>query len=217
MATQDDYIKTALRLPRGLHAKLLASADATGKSMNSEIIARVESSFAYSGESTALITAIAQLNLSLAQAQFERGKVEFRLNVLAQYLHEAAGLIKHLADGSDTGSLQSAETFAAQARPHIGKTDALLDGLQGQIEELMKATSEVLRTTPPEPRQDERGSPIYRFPEPDCDGEPPEPSKQPQRRINPRGTQQRAEAASREVVAPELPKVRRGVSGSKKA
>jgi hypothetical protein len=45
MATQDDYIKTALRLPRAVHAKLLAASEQTGKSMNAEIIARLEASF----------------------------------------------------------------------------------------------------------------------------------------------------------------------------
>ena len=45
MATQDDYIKTALRLPRKLHARLLKSSKETGKSMNAEIIARLGASF----------------------------------------------------------------------------------------------------------------------------------------------------------------------------
>lgn len=38
MANQDDFIKTALRLPRGLHARIQASAAAAGRSMNAEII-----------------------------------------------------------------------------------------------------------------------------------------------------------------------------------
>ncbi|TCT09482.1 Arc family DNA-binding protein [Paralcaligenes ureilyticus] len=42
MAIQDDYIKTALRLPRDLHARLLKSSEQTGKSMNAEIIARLD-------------------------------------------------------------------------------------------------------------------------------------------------------------------------------
>ncbi|WP_397474230.1 Arc family DNA-binding protein [Pusillimonas sp.] len=45
MATQDDYIKTALRLPRQLHGQLLASAQQTGKSMNAEILTRLAASF----------------------------------------------------------------------------------------------------------------------------------------------------------------------------
>ncbi|WP_395011747.1 Arc family DNA-binding protein [Undibacterium sp.] len=45
MAKQDDYIKTALRLPRPIHEKLLVESESSGKSMNAEIIARLEKSF----------------------------------------------------------------------------------------------------------------------------------------------------------------------------
>lgn len=41
MATQDDYIKTALRLPRDLHAELTSSAQLLGRSLNAEIIERL--------------------------------------------------------------------------------------------------------------------------------------------------------------------------------
>lgn len=42
---QDGYMKTALRLPRDLHAKVLESARESGRSLNSEFIARIASSF----------------------------------------------------------------------------------------------------------------------------------------------------------------------------
>lgn len=45
MATQDNYIKTAFRIPRALHSKILASAEEKGRSMNAEIIDRLERSF----------------------------------------------------------------------------------------------------------------------------------------------------------------------------
>jgi hypothetical protein len=41
VATQDDYVKTALRLPRGLHGEVMAAAEANGRSFNAEIIARL--------------------------------------------------------------------------------------------------------------------------------------------------------------------------------
>ena len=46
MALQDDYIKTALRLPRELHARLLDAARESSKSLNAELVARLETSFA---------------------------------------------------------------------------------------------------------------------------------------------------------------------------
>lgn len=41
---QDEYIKTALRLPVDLHAEIQASAERNGRSMNAEMIARMQSS-----------------------------------------------------------------------------------------------------------------------------------------------------------------------------
>lgn len=40
-ARQDDYIRTALRLPRDLHAEIQDAAEAAGRTMNAEIIARL--------------------------------------------------------------------------------------------------------------------------------------------------------------------------------
>ena len=46
MAKQDDYTKTALRLPRDLHQILTESAAARGHSLNTEMVYRLEQSFA---------------------------------------------------------------------------------------------------------------------------------------------------------------------------
>lgn len=48
MATQDEYIKTALRLPRDLHRSIQESAEEAGRSMNAEIIARLQASVSLS-------------------------------------------------------------------------------------------------------------------------------------------------------------------------
>jgi Arc-like DNA binding domain len=45
MATQDDYIRTALRVPADLHKAIHASAAAGNRTFNAEIIARLQSSF----------------------------------------------------------------------------------------------------------------------------------------------------------------------------
>jgi len=44
MAKQDDYIKTALRIPRALHSQLTASAEQKGCSLNAEFVSRLEAS-----------------------------------------------------------------------------------------------------------------------------------------------------------------------------
>lgn len=46
LAPQDDYMKTALRLPRDVHARIQEAATAAGRSMNAEMVARLQESFA---------------------------------------------------------------------------------------------------------------------------------------------------------------------------
>lgn len=45
MAKQDDYIRTALRVPPELHAKIHASAEDAGRTFNAEIVQRLQESF----------------------------------------------------------------------------------------------------------------------------------------------------------------------------
>ena len=45
LTPQDDFIKTALRLPRDIHAKVQEAATGAGRSMNAEIIDRLQDSF----------------------------------------------------------------------------------------------------------------------------------------------------------------------------
>lgn len=40
--TQDDYVKSSLRLPRQLHAELLNAAEYHGRSLNAEILDRLQ-------------------------------------------------------------------------------------------------------------------------------------------------------------------------------
>lgn len=50
--SQDDYVKTALRLPPDLHTELKAAADLNQRSLNAEILARLT---ATPGVTTALL------------------------------------------------------------------------------------------------------------------------------------------------------------------
>lgn len=52
LTNQDDFLKTALRIPRDLHEQIQSAARTTGRSMNAEIVARLHQSFeAQSGDS----------------------------------------------------------------------------------------------------------------------------------------------------------------------
>jgi hypothetical protein len=45
MAKQDEYVKTALRLPKEVHQSLTDAAAARGQSLNAEMVARLQDSF----------------------------------------------------------------------------------------------------------------------------------------------------------------------------
>jgi hypothetical protein len=45
MKKQDDYQRTALRLPRDLHARIHEAAEKSERSFNAEIVARLEQTF----------------------------------------------------------------------------------------------------------------------------------------------------------------------------
>lgn len=54
LSNQDDFIKTAFRLPRDLHAAIQKSATNSGRSMNAEIIALLEATFSDSRREAAI-------------------------------------------------------------------------------------------------------------------------------------------------------------------
>lgn len=57
---QTDYQKQGVRIPKDLHARIHEAAAASGRSYNSELIARLEASFATTGHGEALFQIHAQ-------------------------------------------------------------------------------------------------------------------------------------------------------------
>lgn len=45
MGKQDDFFRTQIRIPTGIHLALKEAAEESGRSMNAEIVARLEQSF----------------------------------------------------------------------------------------------------------------------------------------------------------------------------
>jgi hypothetical protein len=147
MATQDDYVKTALRLPRSVHAKLQEAADASAKSMNSEIIARLEASFT-GGDQSALITAIARLNLNLANLEIDLTISKLEAGLLAQSLRHAGALLLDQLARSDLEHRALAQKYIRQATPHLKKVDDYDAEMQTRIEQVSKAALEMRRNAP---------------------------------------------------------------------
>jgi hypothetical protein len=78
MAKQDDFIKTALRLPRGLRDEIKAAADAAGHSMNDEIIDRIRLG-PEQVAATAILAKISEFDAALRDAAKKQGDALWRV------------------------------------------------------------------------------------------------------------------------------------------
>lgn len=61
MATQDDYIRTALRVPPGLHGKIHEAAKGNNRTFNAEIVARLEQTFAPDDGGTEFVSGLVKM------------------------------------------------------------------------------------------------------------------------------------------------------------
>lgn len=125
MATQDDYIKTALRLPRDLHSRLLHSAEAKGRSLNAELIDRLQGEDAPS----ALVEVIARQNAQIAERDLELHAQRLEITGLASTLRLASKLILNNAQWTKE-DLTKFSRSASDLIKHIPESvdDLLEDG-----------------------------------------------------------------------------------------
>lgn len=100
MANQDEYMKTALRLPRDLHAKLMDAAETTGKSLNAEMIARLTESFA-GAHSPDLVAKVARLSLALSLVNTQRLGEQTQTIILQRWVRLFGESLLPLVQDSD--------------------------------------------------------------------------------------------------------------------
>lgn len=72
MATQDNYIRTALRVPPELHAKIHESAKDNNRTFNAEIVARLEQSFSETTNTSHVRPRILDLAVKLRELQSQK-------------------------------------------------------------------------------------------------------------------------------------------------
>lgn len=82
--SQDDFQKTALRLPRALHAQLHAAAADAGRSYNAEIVARLQQTFAQDRADTLDRIEEHMKRFTEAQARMEKREEELTALLIAQ-------------------------------------------------------------------------------------------------------------------------------------
>lgn len=121
MNDEDRYTRITLRIPKDLHRSLSEAADKTSKSLNAEIVGRLQQSFEtdseveqiafeYGFETTGLRQEIERLN-KLLEAQKTRSQQELE----AQGKAIAAEALKHLyAEAGET--IEAARQAAAELK-----------------------------------------------------------------------------------------------------
>lgn len=135
MATQDDYVKTALRLPRALHAAIQAAADASSKSMNAEIIARLQRTDESSLEDLRTIRAqalqIANLEFNSARQQSEIERLKMLLAIAVSYLPKSDPHAQEIIDEFNFYKPDKAlvESLAAEMKKHLAAIRSAYDDL----------------------------------------------------------------------------------------
>lgn len=130
MATsyQDDYMKTALRLPRELHARIQEAATKSGKSLNSELIARLEDSFV-SGPDWAML--VAETQYQAAMQAVEREEVGAKFTALAAMVDlismRAGAPLAKLLKAEELEDLQRLIVMASEERDRKADFDKVLE------------------------------------------------------------------------------------------
>lgn len=199
MAIQDDYIKTALRLPKHLHLKLQESADATSKSMNAEIIARLEESFA-GGDRSSMVAAIARLTAGLALANSNKLNEQLRVTVLATYIRQFAEILFPMIGSSNPQLKADLDAAVREANEFFHSPQALKKQAAEQSVAMRKALEQMQRLGGVERTDPELSTvldTVERLGESDAlDSdvlEPPVmPARSNERKVNVKGPEQRA-------------------------
>lgn len=89
---QDDYQKTALRLPRDLHSKIVEAASVSGRSMNAEIVSRLEQSYKQPPASEVL-DVLVSMRHDAANAELDRHMLVLMVQELALYVRTFSATI----------------------------------------------------------------------------------------------------------------------------
>lgn len=156
MDDKDRYTRITLRIPKDLHAKLQAASDESSKSMNAEIIERVENSFSAPDPGAALNT-ISRLELDLSDTAALLDETERLALLMSIALAATYGITKHALEFSpeDTSRAKSildagmgaVRTFSSSYSPKgaegvVKRVGLIASALEPEIyEQIIKAVA----------------------------------------------------------------------------
>lgn len=141
LTPQDDYMKTALRLPRELHARIQEAASSSGRSMNAEIVARLDSSFT---EAPPLEKRLAKLEHLMALEKVRAAQHQLQTYSFAQSLEQLLGLF-------DDSAIPDGHPFKKKLAAMRGMVNVIKPGMKEGLDEASEAFSgliQMFETTP---------------------------------------------------------------------
>lgn len=144
--SQDDYKKTALRLPQELHESLHAAASSSGRSYNAEIVARLEESLAKQQAAAGIPTEIAAY---LAALQNRSLMLDMRADMLKMRLESIGARVIAITKrtvGVDTSELSDAELERMESEiEELREAETEMDTIRGELKNLQVQRHEVLQ------------------------------------------------------------------------
>ncbi|MEI2260753.1 Arc family DNA-binding protein [Stenotrophomonas indicatrix] len=132
--SQTDPIKSQLRIPAALHQRLLDETARSGRSMNAEIVHRLEGSFQSAGLTQGLLRS-QLLNFQLATDLLKHNPR--MITVVGKLISdlfdndEIRGAVFAMADSGDETAVMARDTM-------MNKLPAILEGVQAKMESIIE-------------------------------------------------------------------------------
>lgn len=142
---QDDYQKQGVRIPRTLHERIHEAAAASGRSYNSELIARLEASFESTGNDTQESAAFLGAELALARLWNSRNRAALHLSHLHNRVMELDADIRQATAEGDTKAADHAAMLRSRAYKDMEHTTRELDRLD---QKLLASEEDLARHSP---------------------------------------------------------------------
>jgi hypothetical protein len=147
---EDRYTRITLRLPKELHARLEEAADATSKSLNAEIVGRLDASF--SGTVTAPMESL-MLEMRRTQLHLKLNTLKAELGALWNRGQELRQAMKPDSTPQEIRNLQDAQTAIKKAKQEIDTQSREVLARLAEIDQIDRVTAAVDLTHPASPSE----------------------------------------------------------------
>jgi tRNA uridine 5-carbamoylmethylation protein Kti12 len=140
--SQDDFQKTALRLPKKLHALLHEAATENGRSYNAEIISRLQQTFDAPQSLSSYDLGIA--HVAKMGVMSELADIEFKISTLKMHVGSQIMSGMELSDRLDKLKSSKANTKKIQeVSQHLQENEAQLSSVQIMISKMKSREDEL--------------------------------------------------------------------------